>query len=59
VAQERGLLLLSCGEFANVIRLLPPLTIPDALLEEGLNILCESAARVLGNSSNAASLRTA
>jgi 4-aminobutyrate aminotransferase len=38
-ARERGLLLLSCGLYGNVIRLLPPLTIDAAELEEGLDIL--------------------
>jgi len=30
---------LTCGMFGNVIRLLPPLTIGDELLIEGLEIL--------------------
>jgi 4-aminobutyrate aminotransferase/4-aminobutyrate aminotransferase/(S)-3-amino-2-methylpropionate transaminase len=38
-AEKRGLILLSCGTAANVVRLLAPLTIPDAVLEEGLVIL--------------------
>jgi 4-aminobutyrate aminotransferase/4-aminobutyrate aminotransferase/(S)-3-amino-2-methylpropionate transaminase len=38
-AEKRGLILLSCGTSANVVRLLAPLTIPDAVLAEGLNIL--------------------
>jgi len=41
-AEKRGLILLSCGVSANVVRLLAPLTIPDAVLEEGLGILAES-----------------
>jgi 4-aminobutyrate aminotransferase len=41
-ARERGLLLLSCGLYGNVIRILVPLTIDDALLERGLNLLEES-----------------
>jgi 4-aminobutyrate aminotransferase/(S)-3-amino-2-methylpropionate transaminase len=41
-AAERGLLLLSCGLYGNVIRLLPPLNIPADDLEEGLAILEES-----------------
>jgi 4-aminobutyrate aminotransferase-like enzyme len=41
-AQERGLLLISCGLYGNVLRLLPPLTISDAELDEGLTILEES-----------------
>ncbi|MBM4192207.1 MAG: 4-aminobutyrate--2-oxoglutarate transaminase [Gammaproteobacteria bacterium] len=38
-AGRRGLVLLSCGIYANVIRFLMPLTIPDAELAEGLAIL--------------------
>jgi 4-aminobutyrate aminotransferase len=38
-AEKRGLILLSCGTSANVVRLLAPLTIQDAVLEEGLGIL--------------------
>jgi 4-aminobutyrate aminotransferase/(S)-3-amino-2-methylpropionate transaminase len=34
-----GLVLLSCGIYSNVIRFLPPLTISDSLLDEGLLIL--------------------
>jgi 4-aminobutyrate aminotransferase len=43
-ARERGLVLLSCGLYGNVIRLLPPLTIDDAALERGLAIIDESLA---------------
>ena len=38
-AREQGLLLLSCGLYGNVIRLLPPLTASDEELERGLEIL--------------------
>ena len=38
-AGRRGLVLLSCGVHANVIRFLMPLTTPDAILAEGLAIL--------------------
>ena len=41
-ARERGLVLLSCGIYGNVIRILVPLTIDDALLEQGLHLLEES-----------------
>jgi 4-aminobutyrate aminotransferase / (S)-3-amino-2-methylpropionate transaminase / 5-aminovalerate transaminase len=41
-AFERGLLLLSCGIYGNVLRLLPPLTIADEEAKEGLAILEES-----------------
>jgi 4-aminobutyrate aminotransferase/(S)-3-amino-2-methylpropionate transaminase len=48
-AFERGLVLLSCGLYGNVIRLLPPLTITEEEVEEGLAILEESL--VAANSS--------
>jgi 4-aminobutyrate aminotransferase-like enzyme len=38
-ARENGLLILSCGLYGNVIRLLPPLTATDDELERGLAIL--------------------
>jgi 4-aminobutyrate aminotransferase len=43
-AFERGLVLLSCGLYGNVIRLLPPLTITAEELDEGFGILEESLA---------------
>ncbi|MFM2252721.1 MAG: hypothetical protein RJB68_1058 [Pseudomonadota bacterium] len=46
-AARRGLILLSCGTYGNVIRILVPLTAPDALLEEGLAILADSFAASL------------
>ena len=45
-ALEQGLVLLSCGIYANAIRLLAPLTIPDHHLNEGLNILERALAEV-------------
>ncbi|MEQ8334043.1 4-aminobutyrate--2-oxoglutarate transaminase [Nisaea sp.] len=41
-ALENGLLLLSCGVYANVIRILVPLTAEDNVLEEGLGMLEKS-----------------
>ena len=38
-AEARGLILLSCGTRYNVIRLLPPLTIPWEQLDEALDII--------------------
>jgi 4-aminobutyrate aminotransferase len=37
-ANERGLILLSCGTYGNVIRFLPPLVASDALIKEGMDI---------------------
>ena len=50
-AEKRGLILLSCGTAANVVRLLSPLTIQDNILEEGLNILAEAVYAATGRSS--------
>ncbi|TWB37274.1 4-aminobutyrate--2-oxoglutarate transaminase [Nitrospirillum pindoramense] len=41
-ALELGLILLSCGVHGNVIRILAPLTIPDAQLDAGLDILAQA-----------------
>jgi len=41
-AREKGLILLSCGLYGNVLRLLPPLSATDEELERGLAILEEA-----------------
>jgi 4-aminobutyrate aminotransferase/(S)-3-amino-2-methylpropionate transaminase len=38
-AHAAGVVILTCGMFGNIIRLLPPLTISDELLAEGLDVL--------------------
>ncbi|MGH8136511.1 MAG: 4-aminobutyrate--2-oxoglutarate transaminase, partial [Steroidobacteraceae bacterium] len=38
-ARELGLILLSCGIYGNVIRILVPITAEDAIVDEGLGIL--------------------
>jgi 4-aminobutyrate aminotransferase/(S)-3-amino-2-methylpropionate transaminase len=43
-ALKRGLVMLSCGSYGNVLRILVPLTVPDAQLAEGLGILAEALA---------------
>jgi 4-aminobutyrate aminotransferase len=43
-ARENGLVILSCGLYGNVIRLLPPLTSSDEELERGLDILADAVA---------------
>lgn len=40
-AAKRGLILLSCGVRGNVIRFLPPLTISDELIDEGMAIVAD------------------
>ena len=41
---ERGLVTLTCGTLGNVFRFLPPLTITDELLDEGLDVFEEAFA---------------
>jgi 4-aminobutyrate aminotransferase/(S)-3-amino-2-methylpropionate transaminase len=42
----QGVLVLTAGTYGNVVRLLPPLVIPDDLLEEGLGILEQALAAI-------------
>ena len=48
-AREKGLVLLSCGLYGNVIRLLPPLSATDEELERGLAILEEALGDAAGS----------
>ncbi|GAB3486154.1 aspartate aminotransferase family protein [Flexivirga lutea] len=43
---EQGVVILTCGTFGNVIRLLPPLVISDELLLEGLGVLGDAFAEL-------------
>ncbi len=43
-ALQKGLLLLTCGVYGNVVRFLFPLTIEDAVFAEGLDILAHALA---------------
>ncbi len=47
-AAKRGLLLLNCGSYGNVLRLMLPLTIPDSVLDEGMGILEAALAAAVG-----------
>jgi 4-aminobutyrate aminotransferase / (S)-3-amino-2-methylpropionate transaminase / 5-aminovalerate transaminase len=47
-AARHGLVILSCGVYSNVIRFLAPLTISDALLNEGLDKLEAALAETTG-----------
>jgi 4-aminobutyrate aminotransferase/(S)-3-amino-2-methylpropionate transaminase len=44
-----GVVVLSCGTFGNVIRLLPPLVIGEELLVEGLDVLSDAVRSGLGS----------
>ena len=47
-AQKRGLILLTCGVYGNVVRFLAPITIPDAHFAEAMDILEASVAAARG-----------
>jgi len=53
-AARHGLVILSCGIYGNVIRFLAPLTIPEKLLDEGLEKLEAALAEVTARASQAA-----
>jgi 4-aminobutyrate aminotransferase/(S)-3-amino-2-methylpropionate transaminase len=44
-----GVVVLTCGTFGNVIRLLPPLVIGQDLLAEGLDVLTDAVRATLGS----------
>jgi len=46
-AAEHGLIVVSCGIRANVVRFMPPLTINDELIDEGLHILGDCLATLI------------
>ncbi|HWV49379.1 MAG TPA: aminotransferase class III-fold pyridoxal phosphate-dependent enzyme, partial [Microbacterium sp.] len=43
-AIAQGVIVLTCGTYGNVIRFLPPLSIGDELLNEGLDVIAEALA---------------
>jgi 4-aminobutyrate aminotransferase/(S)-3-amino-2-methylpropionate transaminase len=45
-AHAQGVLVLTCGTYGNVLRFLPPLTISDELLLEGLGVLAATLAEL-------------
>lgn len=47
--QVNGVLILSAGTYGNVVRLLPPLVMPDHLLKEALTILDDALAHASKN----------
>jgi 4-aminobutyrate aminotransferase/(S)-3-amino-2-methylpropionate transaminase len=48
-ARELGLILLSCGIYGNVVRILVPLTAEDAIVDEGVAILAKAASELLSD----------
>jgi 4-aminobutyrate aminotransferase / (S)-3-amino-2-methylpropionate transaminase / 5-aminovalerate transaminase len=47
-AATNGLILLSCGLYGNVVRIMVPLTASDAIVDEGLDIMERSLREVVG-----------
>ena len=47
-ASDRGLILLSCGTYGNVVRFLVPLTASDALVTEGMDVFAASLTEAVG-----------
>ena len=39
-----GVVVLTCGTYANVLRLLPPLVMPESLLDEALDVIADGVA---------------
>jgi 4-aminobutyrate aminotransferase/(S)-3-amino-2-methylpropionate transaminase len=48
-ARELGLILLSCGNYGNVVRILVPITAEEAVVDEGLAILAKAASELLSD----------
>jgi 4-aminobutyrate aminotransferase/(S)-3-amino-2-methylpropionate transaminase len=48
-ARELGLILLSCGIYGNVVRILVPITAEDAIVDEGLALLANAASDLLSD----------
>ncbi len=46
-ARELGLILLSCGVYGNVVRILVPITAEDSVVDEGLAVLAKAASELL------------
>jgi 4-aminobutyrate aminotransferase/(S)-3-amino-2-methylpropionate transaminase len=47
-AMNRGLIILTCGTYGNVVRILVPLTASDALIDEGLNMIADALNHLQG-----------
>jgi len=58
-ARDAGLVLLSTGTLGNVIRLLPPINLSDAELDEGLSIIESVTTEVLTAAGRSRPLATA
>ena len=48
IALDKGLIVISCGTFGNVLRLIPPLVITEEEMNKALDILEEAIKEVNG-----------
>ena len=46
---QAGVVVLTCGTWGNVIRLLPPLVIDEGLLTEGLDVMADALRSAAGH----------
>ena len=46
LARDKGLILLSCGQYGNVIRILVPLTASDMEVQAGMDIIAACFAQL-------------
>ena len=46
-ASREGVIVITAGTYGNVVRLLPPINIDEALLADGLDVLEEAVAAAL------------
>ena len=58
-AGRRGLIILACGMYGNVIRFLAPLTIADSLVKEGLNVFEQALGEAVKDVGGEAAARVA
>jgi 4-aminobutyrate aminotransferase-like enzyme len=58
-ARELGLILLSCGVYGNVVRILVPITAEDAVVDEGLAALAQATDELLADPDATVRLKTA
>jgi 4-aminobutyrate aminotransferase-like enzyme len=47
-AEEKGMLLLSCGTYDNTLRWIPPLNVTSQQINDGLRIFGDSLKELLG-----------
>jgi 4-aminobutyrate aminotransferase/(S)-3-amino-2-methylpropionate transaminase len=57
-ALHEGLIVLTCGQSGQAIRILVPLTVSDEILDEGLEALERALLPAIASSSNATLART-